>query len=119
MTTTLRVKERCLALSDGTYEWATVKCEQSIGGACPLFTLPVNESTVPFARLWKPKKKKAARTSPFFKSGTKDDKYVPRPRTQRFALSRRLSVHVQPVCYGHGFKGGNFYLQHAAITIGV
>jgi hypothetical protein len=96
--------EQCLALRAGTvYERATVLRVNKATARVQYHTKEVR--TVPFAHLWKQKKKKSNRTSRFFKSTS--DKYIPRSRAQRFAHARRLVV--QPVCFGHGFKRGDYY----------
>mgnify|MGYP006092403585 CR=1 FL=1 len=63
--------------------------------------------TVPFAHMWKQKKKKKSpHKSQFFKPTS--DKYTPRAAKRCVAHMRRL-VDVQSVCYGHGFKKGDYY----------
>lgn len=101
---TVSVNERCLALNNGVvYSYATVL---KVNKTTARVRYPKgDEKTIPLSHLWKQKKKKSARTSRFCK--TKDDKYTPRSRSERFALARRVAVHA--VCFGHGFMGGDFH----------
>ena len=100
---TVRVNECCLALKGGVaYEHATIlKVNKT---TARVRYAKGDEKTIPLDHLWKQKKKKNT-TSRFCKP--KGDKYIPRSRSQRFALARRVAV--QPVCFGHGFMGGDFY----------
>ena len=101
---TVCINERCLALKNGiVYEHATVL---KVNKTTARVRYPTgDEKTIPLSHLWKQKKKKSVRTSQFCKA--KGDKYIPRSRSQRFALNRRLAV--KPVCFGHGFMGGDFH----------
>ena len=87
-------KEQCLALRAGSaYERVTVLNVNK--GTARVQYADKEVRTVPFAHLWKQKKKKSKRASRFFKPTS--DKYVPRTRAQRFAHTRRLAV--EPVCF--------------------
>ena len=101
---TVCVNERCLTLKNGVaYEYATIL---KVNKTTERVRYPNgNDNTIPLGHIWKQKKKKSGRTSRFCKP--KDDKYIPRSRSQRFALTRRVAV--QAVCFGHGFMGGDFH----------
>lgn len=101
----LRVHEVCLALRAGVaYEQVTVLAVNKKTARVRYPDKSIH--TVPFAHIWKQKRKKSKRTSRFCKAT--GDKYIPRSRAQRgLALARNLVV--TPVCYGHGFKNGDFH----------
>ena len=95
-------QEQCLARRDGSaYKVATVLKVNKASARVKFANGTV--ATLPFASLWKLKKPKTRRTSAFFKKSSDD--YHPRPRAWRFAHKRLL---IEPVCYGHGFKRGDF-----------
>jgi hypothetical protein len=101
---TVRVNERCLALNNGiAYAPVTI---MKVNKTTARVQYPKGEErTIPLGHVWKQKKKKKnVRTSLFCKNN--DNKYTPRSRSERFALSRRIAVH--PLCFGHGFMGGDF-----------
>lgn len=100
---TVVAQEQCLARRrGGAYELVTVLKVNKASARVNLANGTV--ATLPFDSLWKLKKRKTRRTSAFFKKSS--NYYHPRPRAWRFA-HKRLSI--EPVCYGHGFKRGDFW----------